>query len=61
MKNKKNNNENVKPQQASIAPDDEMEELDADALKEYTGAGNPFANRPRVGLQSIDSDLRNNG
>ena len=38
-----------------------MQELDDDALDEIAGAGNPFANVPRVPTQSIDSNLRNNG
>ena len=38
-----------------------MQELDDAALDEIAGAGNPFANIPRVPTQSIDDKLRNNG
>ncbi len=60
MKFKKNREPIDKPQ--TKAPDDDvLQELDADDMTQISGAGNPFAERPRVGLQSIDEDLRNNG
>lgn len=38
-----------------------MQELGDDELDEIAGAGNPFANIPRVPTQPIDDNLRNNG
>ena len=37
-----------------------LEEIDDDELDTVTGAGNPFADVPRVPTQNIDDDLRNN-
>lgn len=36
-----------------------MQELGDDELDEIAGAGNPFANVPRVPTQPIDEDMRN--
>ena len=58
MKNEKTN-ETAK--QANKAADDVMQELDESTLDQVSGAGNPFANLPRVPTQSIDSDLRSKG
>lgn len=47
--------------QENKAKNSAMEELDDAALDEIAGAGNPFANIPRVPTQPIDDNLRNNG
>ena len=60
MKNKKNNEIENKAKTAD-APEEEMQELDEGDLEQVSGAGNPFGNRPRMGYQDIDDDLRNNG
>ena len=57
----KKNRESEKQAQAQNALADVMQELDDDALNQVSGAGNPFANVPRVPTQPIDDDLRGNG
>lgn len=57
MKNRKNDEIKNK---AAEAPEEEMQELDEGDLDQVSGAGNPF-DRPRMGYQPIDDDLRNNG
>ena len=47
--------------QANEEIDSVMQELDDDTLQELSGAGDPFADRPRVSTKSIDSSLRNRG
>lgn len=59
MKNKKNIETENKAQENEILAD-EMQELDDGDLEQVSGAGNPF-DRPRMGFQPIDDDLRNNG
>ena len=60
MKDKRNN-ENVKETRVET-PDEKMQELDEDDLDKIAGGvGNPFGDRPRMGYQPIDDDLRNNG
>lgn len=59
MKNKKNNElENEALENEVLA--DEMQELDEGDLEQVSGAGNPF-DRPRMGFQPIDDELRNKG
>ena len=58
MKNRKSDEIKNK---AAEAPEEEMQELDEGDLDQVSGAGNPFGNRPRMGYQDIDDDLRNNG
>ena len=48
-------------EQANKALNDVMQELDDDALDGVVGAGNPFADVPRVPTQPIDDDPRGNG
>ena len=45
-------------EQATKAVGSAMQELGEDELDEIAGAGNPFANVPRVPTQPIDEDLR---
>lgn len=59
MKNKKNNELENKVQENDI-PAEEMQELDEGDLEQVSGAGNPF-DRPRMGFQPIDDELRNKG
>ena len=60
MKDKKNN-ENVKETRAYDSAVDNAQELDEDDLEKVAGGvGSPF-DRPRMGYQPIDDDLRNNG
>ena len=59
MKDKKNNELENKAQTNDAAAE-EMQELDEGDLEQVAGAGNPF-DRPRMGFQPIDEDLRNNG
>ena len=58
--NDKKNNEPENKEQTSDAVE-EMEELDEGELVQFSGAGNPFGDRPRMGYQPIDDDLRGNG
>ena len=59
MKNKKNiETENKAQENETLA--EEMQELDDGDLEQVSGAGNPF-DRPRMGFQPIDDDLRGNG
>ena len=37
---------------------DDVKELDLDMINDVTGAGDPFADIPRVPLQEIDEELR---
>ena len=46
-------------EQANKAVGSAMQELGDDELDEIAGAGNPFANVPRVPTQPIDEDMRN--
>lgn len=49
-------------EQTKNALADEMLELDDDTLSQTSGgAGNPFADLPRVPTKLIDDDLRSNG
>ena len=48
-------------EQANKALGSAMQELGEDELDEIAGAGNPFANVPRVPTQPIDEDLRSKG
>lgn len=59
MKDKKNNELENEALENEV-PADEMQELDEGDLEQVSGAGNPF-DRPRMGFQPIDDDLRNNG
>lgn len=60
MKDTKNN-ENVKNERAGDKPVDDMRELGDDDLDQIAGGvENPF-DRPRMGYQPIDDDLRGNG
>ena len=56
------NHEPVKKEKTTEAADEVLQELDTDAVQQISGgAGNPFANVPRMENQAIDDDLRNNG
>lgn len=46
--------------QANGAGENEVRELDDCDLEQVSGAGNPF-DRPRMGFQPIDDNLRKNG
>ena len=59
MKDKKNNELENKALENDAAVE-EMQELDDGDLEQVSGAGNPF-DRPRMGYQPIDDDLRGNG
>ena len=59
MKDKKNKNLENEIKTNDL-PIDEMQELDDGDLEQVSGAGNPF-DRPRMGYQPIDDDLRGNG
>ena len=47
--------------QANKEIDSVMQELDDDVLNNLSGAGDPFADRPRVSTKPIDSSLRDRG
>lgn len=47
--------------QANKEIDGVMQELDDDVLDNLSGAGDPFASRPRVSTKSIDSSARSKG
>ena len=55
VKSEETLNKEVKEQEAA------MQELGDDALDAVNGAGDLFADRPRVSTQKIDSSLRNRG
>ncbi len=60
MKGKKNN-ENEKKALLNGEPANAAKELEDDDLEQVAGGvSNPFE-RPRMGFQPIDGDLRNNG
>ena len=40
---------------------EQVKELAKDALEQVTGAGNPFDKVPRVPVNPIDDELRENG
>ncbi len=56
----KKNRENEKQEKALDALAEGMQELDDETISQVSGAGNPF-DRPRMGNQPIDDDLRGNG
>lgn len=56
----KKNPDPQKQAKAIEAPDEEMQDLDLETMSQMSGAGNPF-DRPRMGFQPIDDDLRGNG
>lgn len=58
MKNKAYNTDLVNETNAALSG--EAQELSDDELNEVTGAGNVFANLPRVPTQAIDENLRQN-
>ena len=61
MKDNKKIDENIKNERAGDKPVDDMRELGDDDLDQIAGGvGNPF-DRPRMGYQPIDDDLRGNG
>ena len=53
--------ENAAKTQETKEQDKAMQNLGDDELDKVSGAGDPFANRPRVTNQQIDSSLRNKG
>ena len=57
-KNKKLKEEKTK---AAKEQDKAMQDLSDEELDKVSGAGDPFANRPRVTNQKIDDSLRNKG
>ena len=61
MKDKKLNKTIEQAENTASQALNAMEELGEDELDEIAGAGNPFANIPRVPTQPIDDDLRGNG
>ena len=65
MFNKSNKEKEMKAQEAAVKAkeekDEAMQELDDEELGEFSGAGDPFANRPRVSTKNINSSVRNNG
>ena len=60
-KSKKNKEEKKVQDAAMQAKDEAMQELGDEELGEVSGAGDPFANRPRVSTKNINSSVRNNG
>lgn len=65
MFNKSNKEKAMKAQEADMQAKEEkngaMQEIGDEELGEVSGAGDPFANHPRVSNQKIDSNLRNKG
>ncbi len=65
MFNKSNKEKEMKAQEAAVKAkeekDEAMQELGDEELGEFSGAGDPFANRPRVSTKNINSSVRNNG
>lgn len=65
MFNKSNKEKEMKAQEAAVkaqeAKDEAMQELGDEELGEVSGAGDPFASRPRVSTKNINSTVRNNG
>ena len=65
MFNKSNKEKEMKAQEAAVkaqeAKDEAMQELGDEELDEVSGAGDPFASRPRVSTKNINSSVRNNG
>lgn len=65
MFNKSKKDKEMKAKDASMqaqeAKDASMQELGDEELGEVSGAGDPFANRPRVNTQKIDKSLRERG
>ena len=65
MFNKSKKDKEMKAKDASMqaqeAKDASMQELGDEELGEVSGAGDPFANRPRVSTKNINSSVRNNG
>ena len=64
-KSKKDKEKAMKAQEADMQAKEEkngaMQEIGDEELGEVSGAGDPFANHPRVPNQKIDSNLRNKG
>lgn len=64
-KSKKDKEKEMKVQEAAIKAkeekDEAMQELGDEELGEFSGAGDPFASRPRVSTKKINSSVRNNG
>lgn len=64
-KSKKDKEKAMKAQDAAMKAkeekDEAMQELGDEVLGEVSGAGDPFASRPRVSTQKIDSNLRSKG
>ena len=65
MFNKSNKEKEIKAKEAAAmaqeAKDASMQELGDEELGEVSGAGDPFASRPRVSTKNINSSVRNNG
>lgn len=65
MFNKSNKEKEMKAQEAAVKAkeekDEAMQELGDEKLGEVSGAGDPFASRPRVSTKNINSSVRNNG
>ena len=65
MFNKSKKDKEMKAKDASMqaqeAKDASMQELGDEELGEVSGAGDPFASRPRVSTKKINSSVRNNG
>jgi len=65
MFNKSNKEKEIKAKEAAVkaqeAKDEAMQELGDEELGEVSGAGDPFASRPRVSTKNINSTVRNNG
>ena len=65
MFNKSNKEKEMKAQEAAVKAkeekDEAMQELGDEELGEFSGAGDPFASRPRVSTKKINSSVRNNG
>ena len=65
MFNKSNKEKEIKAKEAAAMAKEEkgedMQELGDEELGEFSGAGDPFANRPRVSTKNINSTVRNNG
>ena len=65
MFNKKDKEKGKKIQEAAKQAIDEtknaMEELGDEALEAVSGAGDPFADRPRVSTKQINDSVRNKG
>lgn len=64
-KSKKDNEKALKAQEAAVKAKEEkneaMQELGDEELGEFSGAGDPFASRPRVSTKNINNSVRKNG